>query len=364
MKALDVMTPNKNYQILFEQSFIELSASIQRLHKSYSKIAIITDDQVGPLYTEEIVKALLPLNIEVVSYQFNHGEQNKNYQTINQFYEFLIMNHFDRKSLLIALGGGVTGDMVGFTAATYMRGIDFVQVPTSLLAQVDSSIGGKTGIDFNGYKNIVGAFYQPELVYINTSTLKTLPQVEFNSGMGEVIKHGFIMDASYVDFIESNIQGILSLDHTIISELIGTSCKIKSIVVSEDEREHGLRAILNYGHTIGHAIERLKNFEMLHGECVAIGILAAAHISLKLNQLNSLDYNRIKSIIESFNLPTKVTGLEVETVYNELFYDKKTSHQQLNFILLDSIGKCYQNKSLDQAIILEGIKSVLNEVTL
>lgn len=359
MNGINVDTPHKKYKIIFEETFTNLPNTIQSLNKKYSKIAIITDSNVGPIYTNELKQLLEPLGIEILDFTFPSGEKNKNYKIINTFYEFLINNLFDRQSLLIALGGGVTGDMVGFTAATYMRGIDFVQVPTSLLAQVDSSIGGKTGIDFNGYKNIIGAFYQPELVYINTSTLKTLPKIEFNSGMGELIKHGFIMDSNYLDRIEATQEAVKALEHEALSQLIARSCEIKAEIVSQDEKEQGIRAILNFGHTIGHAIERLMNFTKLHGECVALGMIASSHISYALGDITKEELLRVERIVKLFDLPTTVFGLDSDLVYNELFYDKKTNHNKINIVLLKGLGHCYQNRNLDEKIIKEGLKVIL-----
>jgi len=360
MNSIHVETPQKNYNIHFEASFKPLLGHILELKKNYSKIAIISDDQVAPLYSSEVKTTLESLNIEILSFNFPHGEINKNYKTINSIYDFLITHQFDRQSLLVALGGGVTGDMVGFTAATYMRGIDFIQLPTSLLAQVDSSIGGKTGIDFDGYKNIVGAFHQPEMVYINTKTLKTLAAQEFASGMGEVIKHSLIKDEAYMSFLENNVVAIKNLNHEAITELIRTSCLIKSDIVSHDEREQGLRATLNFGHTIGHAIERLMNFKRLHGECVALGMVAASHISYAIGHLTKNDLNRISSIIVLYDLPVKTNGLSPDTIYKELFYDKKTKHHQLNFVLLKKLGLCYMDSAIEKKMIMEGIKAILN----
>ena len=360
MNSIHVETPHKNYNIHFDASFKPLLGHISKLEKNYSKIAIISDDHVAPLYTSEVINALESLKVDILSFDFAHGEINKNYMTMNLIYDFLITNQFDRQSLLIALGGGVVGDMVGFTAATYMRGIDFIQIPTSLLAQVDSSIGGKTGIDFNGYKNIVGAFHQPEMVFINTKTLRTLPAQEFASGMGEVIKHGLIKDETYMSFLENNVAAIKSLDHEAITELIKRSCLIKSDVVSNDEKELGLRAILNFGHTVGHAVERLMNFKRLHGECVALGMIAASYISYAVGNLTKVDLDRIASLIGLYELPVKVDGLSPEAVYKELFFDKKTKHHQLNFVLLETLGTCYMDNRVENKLIMEGIKAILN----
>ncbi len=358
MQVLEVKTPQQTYPILFESSFDKLAASIMQTGNQYSRIGIITDDNVGAVYLEEIGAALSPLKKNIHFYSFTPGEKSKNFETLNGIYDFLIESKFDRKSLLIALGGGVVGDMTGFAAATYMRGVDFVQVPTTVLAQVDSSIGGKTGMDYKGYKNIIGAFYQPQLVYINTATLKTLPEREFNAGMAEVVKHGLIRSADYLTFLENNVDAIKSLDHKAITKMIMQSCDIKAAVVSADEKEAGLRAILNFGHTIGHAVERLKELTLIHGECVAIGMVAALDMSVAKGTLSGDEAERGKRAIALYGLPMSVADLKNDEIFNELFHDKKTQHNKLNFVLLDGIGSCYISKDVERSIIDIGIEGI------
>ena len=359
MNRLSVNTNTKQYEITITDSFQQLAREIQNLNNRYSKIAIIADDLVAPLYLKQVKDSLSSLELAIYDFTFSHGETNKNINTIVSIYDFLIENQFDRKSLLIALGGGVTGDMVGFSAATFMRGIAYIQVPTTLLAQVDSSIGGKTGFDVNGYKNIVGAFYQPELVYINTSTLSTLPKKEFNAGMAEVIKHGLIEDQSYFQYLYEYQSSIQKLEHEPLTQLILNSCRIKQGVVDEDEKELGKRAILNFGHTIGHAIERLKGFELLHGECVSIGMMSALTISKNLGNIPEEDVCKVKDLLINFDLPITLSGLTSNEIYNEMFHDKKTSYQQLKFILLKRIGESYIESRIDKDEIIRGIQSIL-----
>lgn len=359
MNALSVNTPTKSYDIVFYESFNDLVDEIIKLNFSISKICIITDDLVDPLYGELVENTLKQNFSEVYRTRFPHGEKNKNLSTITDFYSFMIAHQLDRKSLVIALGGGVVGDMAGFAAATYMRGIKFIQIPTTLLSQVDSSVGGKTGVDFNGYKNIVGAFCQPELVYINTATLKSLPKREFNSGMAEVIKHGLILDADYLNEIEEKHLDIQNLvPHTLVS-IIYKSCAIKSIIVSEDEKEEGKRALLNYGHTVGHAIERLKNFELLHGECISIGFVAALYLSKQLGDIQDADINRVVKLLNCYHLPVTVSGLTPLEIYEEMFHDKKTSDNQLNFVLLEQLGNSYIKKAIDKDTVLKAIEKII-----
>lgn len=361
MNQLTVHTSAKKYPITIHNSFQDLLEEINKLAIPISKIAIITDDIVGPLYSIEIMDLLKVLYPDICCFTFLHGEKSKHLDTISNIYTFMIEHKLDRKSLVIALGGGVVGDMTGFAAATYMRGIKFIQIPTSLLAQVDSSVGGKTGVDFNGYKNIVGAFYQPELVYINTATLKTLPKNEFSSGMAEVIKYGLILDQNYYNEIEYNRDKILELDDEHLQTLIYTSCKIKSQIVSEDEKEEGCRALLNFGHTVGHAIERMKNFELLHGECISIGFVAALHISEQLGLISESIITKIKTLLEAFGLPTVVSGLDPIFIYNEMFHDKKTSNNQLNFALLTDIGTSYISNSVEQEVVMNALQKIISK---
>lgn len=359
MTELTVTTASKTYDIVFRTNFDDLVAAIKSLNKAYSKLFIISDSNVAPLYGEALMDALAPLKRPMEMMVFPFGESHKNHETILSFYQRLIENQYDRKTLILALGGGVTGDMAGFTAATYMRGVDFIQVPTSLLAQVDSSVGGKTGIDFNGYKNIVGAFYQPELVYINTSTLKTLPAEELACGMAEALKHGLITDKDYYHQLVSIREAIQKLDHKAVADLVGQSCAIKSKVVAQDEREHGIRATLNFGHTIGHAIERLMDFKLLHGQTVALGMVASIYMAVKLGDLPQSDLEDVEKVFLAFGLPIRIDALTVEQVYQQLFYDKKTNNRTINIVMLKEVGSCYQNKSLTEAQIKEGLEYIL-----
>ncbi len=261
------------YDIFFANDFNSLPELLAGQGIADRRVCIVTESNVAPLYLDEIRNQLDGKCKELISIIFEAGESQKNLDTVKMIYEKLILAKFDRKDLLVALGGGVTGDITGFTAATYLRGIDFVQIPTSLLAQVDSSIGGKTGVDFDSYKNMVGAFHMPKLVYINVSTLTTLSDEQFISGMGEIIKHGLIKDSAYFDWLIENHDRILARDKDVLMEMIRVSCNIKRVVVENDPTEKGDRALLNFGHTLGHAIERYLDLKLSHGACVGIGSL-------------------------------------------------------------------------------------------
>lgn len=350
-----------HYPIVFQQNFEKLAQEILDLKKDSARICIVTDSHVAPLYLEQVKEALLKTGMTVSSYVLPAGEANKNLEQIQGIYEHLIQNHFDRKDMLAALGGGVTGDMTGFAAATYLRGIDFIQIPTTLLSQVDSSIGGKTGVDFKQYKNMVGAFHQPLLVYMNVSTLKTLPKEEFSSGMGEVLKHGLIRDKEYSRWITRHRGEILAREEEACGEMIYRSCLIKKNVVEQDPTEKGERALLNMGHTIGHAVEKLKDFSLLHGQCVAIGCAASAYLSWKKGWISQKEYEEIKEQFQTFALPVKTRGLEKDRVLKTTKSDKKMSGGQIRFILLRAWGDAVIDTTLTDEELLEGIQSILTE---
>lgn len=344
------------YDIVVEDNFDGLGNEIKSLSVDDKKICIISDTNVAPLYLKKLEKIIKQNVKEVLHFVFDAGESSKNLNTVYDLYDFLITSKFDRKDILIALGGGVVGDLTGFVAATYLRGIKFIQVPTSLLAQVDSSIGGKTGVDFNQYKNMVGSFYHPSLVYININTLNTLPKREFISGMAEVIKHGFIKDYQYYKWLDSNKVKIKDLDLRVLEEMIIRSCLIKKNVVEQDFRETGERALLNFGHTIGHAIEKLKNFSLSHGECVSIGISYALKLSGELTYITDCEKSEAIQLLKDFGLPVEFDNLEVSDIIDTLSFDKKMESGILNFILLKGIG----NAIIDRSITVNKLSELLS----
>lgn len=348
------------YDIELQQDFGKLPEKLKELGYEDRKVCIVTDSNVGKLYLEELTELLEPLFAKCVSYVFDAGEASKNTDTVGKVYEHLILNSFDRKDLLVALGGGVVGDLTGFTAATYLRGIDFVQVPTSLLAQVDSSIGGKTGVDFMQYKNMVGAFYMPKLVYMNLSVLKTLPKRQISSGMGEIIKHGLIKDTAYFSYLKENSDNIKALDMTALEELVYGSCEIKRRVVENDPKEQGERALLNFGHTLGHAIEKLSGFSMYHGECVAVGMAGAGYISWKLGHITKEQLDMIETTIQSYGLPVRIPEFShtPEEILAATKLDKKMESGKVKFIILKEIGNAVITKELTDEEILSGISYV------
>jgi len=362
--VLNVCYNNKPcYDIIFDSSFDGLASKIEELGFKDRKIAIITDSNVQPLYGDAIKEQLSTVSKNVFIYAIPAGEENKNLKEIEKIYEYLIQNHFDRHDLLIALGGGVVGDMTGFAAATYLRGIAFVQIPTTLLAQCDSSIGGKTGVDFNAYKNMVGAFYMPKLVYMNVNVLKTLDGRQFASGFAEVMKHGLIKDLDFYLWLLDNMVEISDREIDVLIEMIHRSCEVKKAVVEKDPTEKGDRALLNFGHTIGHAIEKYKNFELLHGECVALGCIAAAYISWKKEYISMEDYYEVRDMFVPFGLPISVEDIDIEEVIKLMKSDKKADSNKIRFILLKKIGKAFITTDVTDDDVRGALKEILYEET-
>lgn len=346
------------YEIVFEQSFEKLSEELKQFDIENKRLAIITDSNVAGLYAEEIEKIVTPCCKKVVTYQFPAGEENKNLDVIRDIYKFLIENSFDRKDMLLALGGGVTGDMTGYAAATYLRGIDFVQIPTTLLSQADSAIGGKTGVDFDGYKNMVGAFKMPRLVYMNVSVLNTLPERQYFAGFAEIMKHGLIKDEAFYLWLIENMYEICDKNPETLLEMLYRSCVIKKQVVEKDPEEKGERALLNFGHTIGHSIEKAKNFSLYHGECVALGAVAAAFISYKRNMIKMEEYYEIRDMFVPFNLPISVDHIEPSEIVKLTRADKKMEAGKIKFILLQKIGKAVIEDTVTEEEILEAVKEI------
>lgn len=350
------------YNIILARSFDELPQAVKALGLSGRRVCIVSETNVAPYYMTQVTELFSGLADTVINFCFQAGEASKNLNTVEQLYETLIKSKFDRKDLLVALGGGVVGDLTGYTAATYLRGIDFIQLPTSLLAQVDSSIGGKTGVDFNAYKNMVGAFHQPRLVYINLSTLLTLNRRQYISGMGEIIKHGLIKNKDYYDWLKANVDSIVNRDLNILEQMIYMSCCIKRDVVEHDPKEQGERALLNFGHTIGHAVEKLWNFKLLHGECVALGCVGASYISMKKGYISKAVYEDICHTLKNFELPVSVTapdGILAQTIVEATKLDKKMESGQIKFILLKPEGNGVIDRTVNDTQMLEAVNCMI-----
>ena len=350
-KILEVQLDERSYPIMIGSSFIQNGFNLEKWITGRDCL-IVTNEVVAPLYLDSI--ASLIKNKEIQTIVLPDGESNKNQNIWAKILDKLVQMRASRDTTIIALGGGVIGDISGFAAASYMRGISYIQIPTTLLSQVDSSVGGKTGINHPDGKNLIGAFHQPKLVLIDTDTLNTLPERQFISGLAEVIKYGAIADKGFFSWLENNVTNLLQRDPTALVKAILTSCSTKAQIVGEDELETGKRALLNFGHTFGHAIENVKGYgEIFHGEAIAIGMLLAADISaIKPNEKV-----RLERLIKNIGLPHTIPSIEIDSLLDAMLLDKKVQDKKLRFILLRSLGDAF----IDHDIKNEDIRNVLNK---
>ncbi len=349
-KMVTVGLGERSYSIFIEKGLLaNIGEDLQR-RKLAKRFAVISDSHVAELYGETLMHSLAEANIDAELITFPRGEENKNLATIAALASQLAQRGFDRKDALIALGGGVTGDITGFLASIYMRGIPFVQIPTTLLAQVDSSVGGKTGVDIPEGKNLVGIFYQPAVVYIDPAVLETLPKEELKGGLAEVIKYGVIADADFFNFIEQHRTEITALKEDVIIRMIARCCELKAEVVEQDELEGGLRRILNFGHTVGHAVEAASGFKLIHGLSVAIGMWAAAQLAVLGGLLSNEMALRIRNLLQAYemeiDIPAKMDRLEIKKY---LKTDKKTVGGRVFFVLPTEIGKVIITDEVQEA---------------
>jgi 3-dehydroquinate synthase len=336
---LNVELGERSYPISIGPSLLADGALLAR-HVAGNKVAIVTNTTVAPLYLATVRDALLAHGKQVIEIILPDGEEYKTWASLMQVFDALLAAKADRKTTLLALGGGVIGDLTGYAAASYMRGIDFIQVPTTLLSQVDSSVGGKTGINHPLGKNMIGAFYQPRVVIADTATLETLPDRELSAGLAEVIKHGAIIDVQFFDWIEANIGLLMARDKGALAYAIARSCEIKADVVRQDEREGGLRAILNFGHTFGHAIEAGLGYgAWLHGEAVGCGMVMAADLSQRMGLVDASTVARVRQLVAAAGLPTVAPDLGTERWLELMEVDKKNEGGAIKFILLKPLGK-------------------------
>ena len=341
MKDLQVESgTGGGYRIVFRDTFEQLPDELLRDGIRPDRIAVVCDSNTGPLYLRAVTGALEATGIPVISHTWPAGEKHKTLETVCGLYDLLLREGFSRKSLLIALGGGVTCDMTGFAAATYMRGIRFVQLPTTLLAQVDASVGGKTGFDWRGYKNMIGAFHMPSLVYMNLRTLETLDGDEYRSGLAEAVKTAVLGDRAFFDLLCGSVSDVNERENGILKEIVARSCAVKRRFVEEDPTERGRRMYLNLGHTIGHAIEITTDFAYAHGACVSLGLAAAVHISAERGMLGRADAERITSLQADLSLPIRAEFPPDHEILRAMRSDKKASGGRVRFVLLKGIGEC------------------------
>lgn len=356
MQTLDVALGERAYPIHIGEQLLG-RADLILPHLAQKQAAIVTNTTVAPLYLDSLRRSLEAAGVKIVPIILPDGETYKNGETLNQIYDALLTHRCERKTTLIALGGGVIGDLTGYAAATYLRGVPFIQVPTTLLAQVDSSVGGKTGINHPLGKNMIGAFYQPRLVLADTMTLNTLPDRELSAGLAEVIKYGLIGDLPFFEWLEQNMEKLLARDSAALAYAIHRSCTDKARVVAADEREGGIRALLNLGHTFGHAIESGMGYGVwLHGEAVAAGTVLAADLSRRLGWLSESDVARTRTLFERAGLPVAAPALGVEKYLDLMGLDKKVEDGKMRFVLLRAIGDGVVSGEVPPALLRETLR--------
>lgn len=356
MQRIEIMLANTSYDICIGQHILEQVHLIGDVLET-PRVVIITDNQVASLFLPHLICTLQAINIDVQQIIISSGEINKNWQTLNTIFDGLLAKACDRNTTLIALGGGVVGDMVGLAAAIFHRGVPLIHIPTTLLAQVDASIGGKTAINHPMGKNMIGAFYQPKRVLIDIATLKTLPMREYSAGLAEVIKCALINDLPFFNWLETHIDAVMTKDEAILIEMIARSCQNKADIVMLDEKEKGVRALLNLGHTFAHAIEAGEGFgNYLHGEAVAMGLVMAALLSQYLGYLDQAEVARIRSLLQRAHLPIQGPNLGVERYLALMATDKKVQNGRSRFILLNALGEAF----IDE-VSIDILKSVLQE---
>ncbi len=347
------------YNIYYENDFSELKEVMQQFQVEKRKICIVTDTNVSKYYLRPVKEELSNIANTITSYVFEAGEASKNMDTVQKLYEHLILEHFDRNDMLVALGGGVVGDLTGFAAATYLRGIRFVQIPTSLLAMVDSSVGGKTGVDFMKYKNMVGAFHQPIAVYMNISALKTLTEEHYYNGFAEIVKYGMIQDSKFLSWISNHIEEIYKHDEDVLKEIVYQSCRFKREIVQKDATEKGERALLNYGHTIGHSIEKNSDFTLLHGQCVALGMVAALYIDVERGEVSNEELVAFEKLLNALKLPIRIQEFDSSSILEGTKNDKKMEAGSIRFILLHGVGNGYIDDTVTDDEMLGAISYLM-----
>ncbi|MFC2001358.1 3-dehydroquinate synthase [Chloroflexota bacterium] len=351
MRKVKVKLGNNSYEIRVGAGLLTQAGHWLKEAGFSGKLVIITDPTVNSLHGEALKQSLTKEGFNVTVLLVPEGEDQKSLETAGRLYEELTNCYTERMTPVLALGGGVIGDLAGFVAATYSRGVPLIQIPTTLLAQVDSSIGGKVAVDHGQLKNKIGAFYQPRLVIADTDTLRTLPAEELANGLAEVIKSAAIRNQEFFTYLEGNIDRIKSLDEAALEEIVFQSAIIKAEFVEKDERDLGLRSILNYGHTIGHAIESTSDFKLAHGQAVAIGMLAAARISNRMVILDKDEIVRLKNVIEQAGLPTEIPNLKIEDIMEAMRHDKKVLRDKIRFVLLKSIGNVFITDEVNPSLV-------------
>lgn len=364
MKKIKIKTRHKIYWVIIGNSVISSIAGRIRKAGFNKNLFVVVDENVYKLYELKIRDSFSDVNGKVIIYKLNTGEKSKSFEGLSGIISSLIENNFGRDTLLIAIGGGVTGDLAGFAASVYMRGIQLIHIPTTLLAAVDSSIGGKTGINFSNYKNIIGAFNQPELVLIDTDFLISLPESEINSGLGEVIKYIFLSDKNFYDYIYKHLDKIYSLERDVLNKVIFESVLLKASVVSKDEYEGGLRKILNFGHTFAHAYESSLDYSIKHGEAVCAGIISALFLSHRKGLISEKKLYRFLDIPLKMKLPS-MNDIDIRSIIKFMYGDKKNRGDVIQFVLVKDIGKIVTDVSVKESDIIYSVqmtKELINKI--
>jgi 3-dehydroquinate synthase len=351
MQTVKVDLGERSYNIFIGEGILSAAGDLLKAAGINGKVAVVTNPTVAQLYLDPMHDALQSCGFEVTPVLIPDGEEYKTLATLSTIFDRLISERFERKSCVVALGGGVVGDVAGFAAATYLRGTPFVQIPTTLLAQVDSSVGGKTGVNHSLGKNLIGAFYQPRAVIIDVNLLSSLPRRELVAGMAEVIKYGIIEDPAFFGQLEEKLDRLLALDRRVLTEVIATSCAIKARVIEKDEREDDHRAVLNFGHTVGHALEAATNYQrFLHGEAVAIGMAKAAAIAYQQGFCDTMTLGRIIKLIKMAGLSTEIPeGVSTQSLIQGMEVDKKSTDGKIKFVICTGIGHtCFHSLTAEQ----------------
>ncbi len=355
MKRLRIDLADRSYDILIGRGL--LPRLVEFIPERPRRAVIVTNPEINRLYGEPVRQSLDGQGVDVAFVEIPEGESHKTLEDANRVYDFLLEGRYDRKTLLIALGGGVIGDLTGFVASTYQRGVPYVQVPTTLLSQVDSSVGGKTAVNHPSGKNMIGAFYQPRAVIADLDTLNSLPRDEFRCGLAEIIKYGVIEDPELFAYLEAHVDDILNLDAECLAHIIQTSCAIKARVVEKDEQESSYRMVLNFGHTLGHAVEALTHYSQYkHGEAVAIGMAFAADLSERLNKCDHETVLRIKKLIALYGLPVEVPQFEPGDYIETMQRDKKAQDENIRFILVHAVGAIEIASAVSPSALIETLE--------
>ena len=362
MKKINVLLNDNSYQILIGSGILSKLKELLKKYKLNKNILFIIDEKVMEYYGKRIIDEFYSYKGKINCYVVKQGEKSKSYIELNKIYSFLLKNNYGRDSLIIAVGGGVTGDLAGYTAATYMRGIQLIHLPTTLLAMVDSSIGGKTGINFEDKKNMIGAFYQPKLVLIDTDFIETLPEREITSGLGEVIKYTYMADNKFFLYVLENLEKAYKNDTKVLQNLIYNSAAIKAAVVSQDEKESGLRKVLNLGHTFAHSFETNLKFKIKHGEAVIAGVIAALFLSQKTGFISEQDLKYFLSLPLKVKLPSQILEPGIEKLFKVMLHDKKNREGKIKFVLVSGLGKIIIDSEADKKAVSYAINEMKKSI--